>query len=163
MHGRTEVEKYVRALIALDALYKPLSSLGDKGKRRAEKSAKGIVSLLKEGEEKGERIFARVEKSEEERARTLREGIDEFKKKYKEQGEILEGMIAKKRAQKNKYLVFGLNEGYKLAEEDYLGVMMDLGFDRREGSSVYPHILAISERMGKASEQAERSIIVSRG
>ncbi|MBI2124870.1 hypothetical protein HYT92_03705, partial [Candidatus Pacearchaeota archaeon] len=49
------------------------------------------------------------------------------------------------------------------AEEDYLGVMMDLGFNRREASSVYPHILAISERMGKASEQAERSIIVSKG
>jgi len=97
MHGRTEVEKYVRALIALDALYKPLSSLGDKGKRRAEKSAKGIVSLLKEGEEKGERIFARVEKSEEERARTLREGIDEFKKQYKEQGEILEEDVVYKK------------------------------------------------------------------
>ena len=37
---------------------------------------------MKEDEEKGERIFAKVKKKDEEKARTLRQGIDTFKKKY---------------------------------------------------------------------------------
>lgn len=160
MPERTEIEKEVRYLISLDTLYKPLSSLGDKGKRRAEKKASNIVVLLKDGEEKGERIFARVEKLDEEKARTLREGIDEFKKQYPRYGEMLEEFIQKKRVKNNKYLIYGLNGGFKLGEEDYMRVMMDLGFERREASSVYPHIIAISERLGKAFQQAERKMLV---
>ena len=63
----------------------------------------------------------------------------------------------------NKYLSYGLTEGFKLSEEDYIGVMMDLGFDRREAASIYPHIIAISERLGKASEQDKRLILISKG
>lgn len=161
MPERTEIEKCVRNLIAVDVLYKPFSSLGDKGKRRAEKSAKEISQLLKEGEEKGERIFAKTERRDEERARSLREGIDAFKKQYPKYGEILEELIAEKRTKHNRYLVYGLNEGFKLSEEDYMRVMMDLGFERREAASVYPHIISISERLGKASEQAERTILIA--
>ena len=76
-------------------------------------------------------------------------------------GNLLEECIAKKRMKHNRYLRFGLEGGFKLAEEDYVGVMMDLGFTRREANSVYPHILAISERLGKAVEQAERSMLIS--
>lgn len=160
MAERTEIEKEVRSLTALDILYKPFSSLGDKGKRRAEKHEKNIVSLLKDGEEKGERIFARIEKKDEEKARTLREGIDAFKKEYSKYGKLLEECIAKKRLSQNRYLIYGLAGGFKLGEEDYARVMMDLGFTRREANSVYPHILAISERLGKAVEQAERSMLI---
>ena len=39
MPERTNIEKETRMLIALDILYKPLFSLEDKGKRRAEKHA----------------------------------------------------------------------------------------------------------------------------
>lgn len=161
MPERTEIEKETRTLIATDILYKPFSSLGDKGKRRAEKHAKNITAFLKEGEEKGERIFARIEKKDEEKARTLREGIDAFKKEYPKYGNLLEGCIAKKRMSLNKYLIYGLEGSFKLAEEDYVKVMMNLGFTRREANSVYPHILAISERLGKAVEQAERSMLIS--
>lgn len=162
MPERTEVEKETRYLIAMDILYKPFSSLGDKGKRRAEKHAKGIVGLLREGEEKGERIFAKVEKKDEEKARTLREGINAFKKEYPKYGELLEKCIKQKRMSSNKYLIYGLARDFKLGEEDYVRVMIDLGFTRREANSVYPHILAISERLGKAVEQAERSMLISK-
>jgi len=160
MVERTEIEKNVRRLIALDVLYKPFSSLGDKGKRRAEKTAKGIVELIKDKDGTGERIFAKIEKKDIEKARTLREGINIFNKEYPNYGKILEGMIAKKRLKKNKYIVYGLVEGYKLGEEDYVRVMMDLGFDRREASSVYPHIIAVSEKLGKASEYAKREMLI---
>ena len=83
MTERTEVEKNVRLMIASDILYRPLKSLGEKGVRRIEKTAKSISALLKDGSETGERIFAKVEiKSEEEKARTINEGIKEFCSKY---------------------------------------------------------------------------------
>ena len=160
MPERTDIEKETRMLIALDILYKPFSSLGAKGKRKAEKHAKSIVSFLKEGEEKGERIFARVEKRDEEKARDLREGIDAFKEEYPQYGKLLEKCIKEKRMSHNKYIIYGLSEGFKLGEEDYVKVMMGLGFERREANSVYPHILAISDRLGKAVEQAERIMLI---
>jgi hypothetical protein len=160
MPERTEVEKFVRWLIASDIVYRPLKSLGEKGIRRLDKTAKEISSLLKEEEEIGERVFARVERRDEDKARTLREGVNEFVEKYPEHGEILKTIIKKKRRKHNKYLAYGLQEGFKLGEEDYVRVMMDLGFERREAASVYPHILAISERLKKAKEQTERSILL---
>lgn len=98
----------------------------------------------------------------EEKSKTLREGINAFKKEYSSYGKILEGLIAKKRIKRNKNLVYRLNKGYNLSEEDYVWVIMDLGFDRREASAMYPHILAISERLGKANEQMERTILLSK-
>lgn len=163
MVERTEVEKCVRWLVASDILYRQLKSLGEKGVRRLEKTAKELSSLLKEGEEVGERVIAKTEKRDEEKARTLREGINAFKKKYPSYGEILEEMIAEKRLKRNTYLVYSLQEGYKLGEEDYMRVMMDLGFERREAASIYPHIITISQRLEKAAEQAQRSILVAKG
>jgi CRISPR/Cas system-associated protein endoribonuclease Cas2 len=161
MTERTEVEKNVRLLIASDILYRPLKSLGEKGVRRIEKTAKNISALLKDGSETGERIFAKIEvKSEEEKARTLNKGIEEFCKKYPKEGKILTGLIDEKRSQRNKYLTYGLMPDFKLGEEDYLSVMRDIGFERREASSIYPHVIAYSERLGKAYEQSERTILL---
>jgi len=162
MPERTEIEKLVRVLVASDITYRPLKGFGERGVRRLEKTAKEISVLLKEGEETGDRIFARIEKRDEEEARTIRQGIDAFKKEYPEMGEILESKITEKRMKNNKYLVYGLQTGFKLGEEDYLRAMMDLGVDRRVASSLYPHTIAISEMLKKAAEQAQRRILVSK-
>jgi hypothetical protein len=160
MPERTEVERSVRWLVASDILYRPLKSLGEKGLRRLDKTAKEISGLLKEGEEVGERVFARIEREDEEKARTLREGINAFKKAYPKYGEILEAMIAEKRTRSNRYLVFGLQEGFILGEEDYIRAMMDLQFERREASAVYPHVITVSERLKKDEVQAPRRILI---
>lgn len=158
---RTEIEKESRYLIAGDISYRVLESLGKRGARKLIKGADNIASLLKDGEEAGNSICARIEKrDEDEKARTLNEGINEFYKQCPEYGSILKGLIEEKRDKKNKYLVYRLNEGYKLGEEDYVKVIMDIGFDRREACSIYPHILAISERMKKADEKKERTILL---
>ncbi len=162
MVERSALENRVRRLIAEDITSKVLKSLGDKGSRRLKKGAKEIVNLLGEGEEPNNRFYVGIEKSEEEKSKTLREGINAFKKKYSRYGKILEGLIAEKRIKRNKNLVYRLNKGYNLSEEDYVWVIMDLGFDRRETSAMYPHILAISERLGKANEQMERTILLSK-
>jgi hypothetical protein len=161
MVKRSELEKKVRRLIAGDITSKVLKSLGDKGDRRLKKGAKEIVNLLGE-EEPNNRFYVGIERTEEEKARTLREGINAFKKQYGRYGNILEGLIAEKRIKRNKNLVYRLNKGYNLSEEDYIQIMMDLNFERREASAMYPHILAISERLKKANEQMKRTILLSK-
>jgi len=162
MVERSELENRVRRLIAADITYRVLKNLGDKGVRRLDKRAAEIVNLLDAGEEPNNRFYVRIEKIEEEKAKTMREGIDAFKKRYSGYGKILEGLIAEKRMKKNKNLVYGLNEGYNLSEEDYVQIMIDLDFERREASAIYPHILAISKRLERANEQSERTILLSR-
>jgi len=161
MPERTEIEKYVRLMIASDILYRTLNNLGEKGIRRLNKTAKNIVDLLEKKEEIGSRVIAKIEELDEEmKARTTKEGIDEFCKKYPQYGIILKGLIEEKRLKRNKYLVYGLNPPYKLSEEDYIQVIMDLGFDRREASSIYSHILNYSQKEGKANETLERKILL---
>jgi len=160
MVERTEIEKFVRWLIASDILYRPLKSLGEKGIRRLDKTAKNIADLLKQEAEIGERVVVRIEEREEAKARTLKEGIDKFSEKYPKHGEILKGLIKEERTKRNNYLIYGLKEKYKLAEEDYIQVMMDLGFTKREAAEIYPHILSISGRLEKASEHEEKSILL---
>ena len=156
---RSELEKKVRKLIASDISYRVLKSLGEKGVRRLDKIAREIEEAL-ETEEENERFFAQIKTTPEEKARTLRQGIDAFKEEHPRYGLLLEEMIAKKRIQSNKYLFYKLNSGYKLSEEDYVQVIIDLGFERREASAMYPHILSISERLRKADETLERSILL---
>lgn len=161
MPERTEIEKDTRYMIAADILSRPLESVGQKGGRRLCKKAANIVELIRQNEELGNSIYATIQKREEEqRARTQNEGIKAFCREYPKYGKVLMGLIEENRIARNKYLVYGLNKGYKLGEEDYIGVMMDLGFERREASAMYPHIIAISERLGKAGETAERSILL---
>jgi hypothetical protein len=163
MVERTEVEKLTRRLIASDILYRPLKSLGEKGVRRLDRVASNISDLLKDDSEMGERVTAKIEyRDEEEKARTLNEGIKEFSKKYPKYGSILEELIEEKRSKHNKYLVYKLNEGFKLGEDDYLSVMEDLGFERREASSLYPHIISFSERIGKSDIYGERNILLKK-
>ena len=161
MVERSELENRVRRLIAADITYRVLKGLGEKGIRRLNKRAKEIVDLLDMGGQ-NDRFYVEIQKIEDEKARTMKEGINAFKKQYPNYGKILEGLIAEKRIKRNKNLVYSLNEGYKLAEEDYVQVMVDLGFDRREASSMYPHILTISGRIGKADEHKERTILLTK-
>ena len=159
MVERSELESRVRRLVSADILYRTLKSLGERGVRRLDKRSEEIVQLL--DEEENQRFFLKIEEIGEERARTLREGIDKFKEEYPRQGEILEQCISSKRTERNKYLIYGIRRGFHLAEEDYLQVMMDLGFERREASSIYPHILSISRRLKKADEHKKRSTLIS--
>lgn len=162
-NSRTEIEKLTRYMIATDVLARPLKSLGEKGARRLDKKAASIVELINQDGEFGNSVYASVAQiNEDSKARTVNEGIDEFCKDYPKYGTILKGLIEEKRVARNKYLTYGLNEGYKLGEEDYVHVMTDLGFNRREASAMYPQIIAVSERLGKANEYAKRSILLKK-
>ncbi len=159
MVNRNDLEITVRDMVAYDILSKPLSNLGAKADRRRDKMAEQAAELVSFGFS-SERVTAYVETRDEEKARTLREGITSFKRSYPKYGNILEGMIEQKRAQKNEYLVFGINPGFKLGAEDYRRVMKDLGMSSREADAMYPHLLDISDRLGKSRENAERNILL---
>ena len=159
MVERNELETTVRSMVAFDILSKPLVSLGHKADRRRDKLASTAANLVTAGF-RGERVVAYIESRDEEKARTLREGIEDFKEQHPRYGTILEGMIAERRQLSNQYLVFGVADGYKLAAEDYRRVMKDLGMNAREADSMYPHLLDISDRLGKSRENAKRSILL---
>lgn len=159
MAYRNELEKNVRSMVAYDILSKPLSSLGQKAGRRGSKLAKETAELL-QGGMTADRVIARTEEVTEMKARTLREAIDEFKGEFPKYGEVLEGKIQEKRLQRDTQLVYGLANGYRLGAEDYRRVMGDLGLSALEADAMYPHLIDISDRLGKAGEQSLRTILL---
>jgi len=159
MANRSELEIAVRSMVAYDVLSKPLTSLGQKSDRRKDKLGKEISTLLREGD-RFDRVVAYVERRDEEKARTLREGIEAFKEEFPKYGKILEGVIEKRRSLSNRYLVFGLEDGFKLSPDDYRRVMKDLGMTTVEADAMYPHLLQISDRLGKAGENSLRDILL---
>ncbi len=156
---RDDLETNVRSMVAYDILSKPLSSLGQKAGRKEKKLAGETAGLLARMDP-SDRVVAYTEVRNEERARTMREGINEFKEAHPRYGTVLEGMIQQKRFDKNNYLVFGVAEGFKLGVEDYRRVMKDLGMTTVEADAMYGHILNISERLKKAGENEQRSILL---
>lgn len=159
MVSRNDLEITVRDMVAFDILSKPFSSLGSKAYRRRDALAEDVALLVATGE-RAERIVAYVEIREEERARTLREGINTFKDEHPRYGAILEGLIEEKRKRSNQYLVFGIAPDFRLGAEDYRRVMKDLGMTTVQADSIYPHLLEISARLGKAGENATRDILL---
>jgi hypothetical protein len=155
----TELEAKVRDMVAYDILSKPLSSLGQKAGRRRDKLAGETAKLLREGEE-FERVTAYVRRTEEEKARTLREGIDAFSEAHPKYGSILEEMIQEKRTRSNRHLYYAITPGFNLGATDYRSVMRDLGLSPIEADAMYPHLMQLSERLGQAGEQSLRSILL---
>ena len=70
MVERTEIETNVRCLVAKDIIFRPLSSLGGKAERRRDKIAGDISDLIRHGYEPGERVFAKIEKRDDEKTIT---------------------------------------------------------------------------------------------
>ena len=159
MVERSDLEMCVRTLVAYDIVSKPLSSLGQKADRRKDNLAGEVATLLKEDEE-FKRVTAYTQRIDEEKARTLREGINDFKEKYSKYGKVLEGMIQEKRIKKNKYLCYGINEGFNLGAEDYRRVMRNVGLTTEQADAMYPHLKTMSDKLGKAKEQSLRKILL---
>ncbi|MDP3917387.1 MAG: hypothetical protein Q8Q42_03830 [Nanoarchaeota archaeon] len=161
MVQRTELETTIRRMVANDILSKPLSSLGQKAARRRDSLSKEAERLLRTGARLDlERAFVRMERTSEEKARTMREGIEAFQETHPRYGAILEGLIKEKRLKNNTQLVYGIANGFNLGLEEYRGVMRDLGMSTRQADAMYTHLLDISEQLGKAGEYEERTILL---
>src|SRR3989344_9115614 len=106
------LEREIVNLVAVDRLYIPSSSFDGKLKRRREKYAKDIELL--ENPYEGERVYARIEEEDKDKARGMREGIEKFCEEFPKYGKILNEFIDEERVVREKHLFFGMNEGKRL-------------------------------------------------
>jgi hypothetical protein len=153
-----DLERQVIELIATDRIDMPISSMSGKLKRQKPKLAEGI-DLGGRSRYSGERVYARVENEEKEKARGMREGVNEFARKFPQYGIILNGIIEEKRVERETHLYFGMQDGCRLTADDYLGVMRSLGFTEATARNLYPELMDISRNLSRQRNE-ERSILI---
>ena len=157
-NGNEGLERQLIELIATDRIDKPISSMSGKLKRAKPKLAQVIDFPGRRYN--GERVFARIDENDASKARGMKEGIAKFADEFPKYGEILQGYIQEQRAIRERYLVFGMNEGCKVTSQDYLGVMKDLGFSDATSERLYPELMDISRKLSKIRDETERSILI---
>jgi hypothetical protein len=157
---RTEPEKLVRKLVAMNDLRIPFSSLYQKNKKIEKEYALGISNYVGQSADFGNSVSAYVEKTEKQKARGMEEGIEEFSKQYPRYGNILKGLIDEKRAKKEVYLNYCVKLGYKLNDNEYINVMRDIGLTDTEAEAMFPKLMDISARLKKKQKEGLREILV---
>jgi len=158
---RTEGEKAVRKLVATNNLRIPFSSIYQKIKACEDNFAAGIQGYVNEKVNFGNSATAIVEYKDKNAARGMRDGIDAFKTQYPKYGAILEGLIQEKRVKSETHLIYGLNEGYKLHDNEYVSIIKDVaGLNDSEAEIIFPEIMKVSERLNKKKKEGLRDILV---
>jgi len=152
-----QLERQVIKLIALDRIDIPVSSMSGKLKREKPKVAREIQ--VPRGNYSGDRVYARVEEEEGQKARGMKEAIDIFCEKHEQYGVELRGLIAEQRTTREPHLYFGMQEGCRLTSADYMDVMTSLGFSEAKAESMYQELMDASRKISKARCE-ERSILV---
>jgi hypothetical protein len=156
-----KLERQLIELIATDRIDVPISSMSGKLKRAKKKLAPAVdLSAYKDKNFEGERVYARVETEDKEKARTMSAAIDVFCKQYKRPGKVLKGIIAEKRIKSETHLYFGMNEGRRLTADDYRGVMANLGFTPASAEGLYGKLMEASRKISRSRVDGERSILV---
>lgn len=153
------LERSVIQLVAADRIDIPISSISGKLKRMKPKLALAVDIGDESKPYKGERVYARVEKENEMKARGMRDGIEEFSRRYPQYGKILEGIIAEQREWRETHLYFGMRDGCRLTADDYLGVMTDLGFTPARSEGLYAELMEVSRNLSRKRDE-ERSVML---
>ena len=158
---RTEPEKAVRKLIATNDLRIPFSSVYQKIKSFEDTLTEGIQGYVTEKADFGNSVLANVSYEDKMKTRGMKEGIKAFKAQYPRYGDILEGLIAEKRTEREIYLNYGFNAGYKLNDNEYVSVIKDVaGLSDDEAEAMFPKIMKISERLKKKQKEGLREILI---
>lgn len=152
------LERQIIQLIATDRIDVPISSMSGKLKRQKPKLAQAID--LGKNRYNGERVFAYFSNKDENKARGTSEGIEKFTEEFPKYGKILQGYIEEQRAVRERYLVFGMNDGCKVTADDYRSVMQKLGFTPAMAENLYPELMNISRNLKKKRDEYKRSILV---
>jgi hypothetical protein len=153
-----DIERKVIEIVATDRVSIPVKSMAGKLDRQRPKLARDLG--LKDGESfEGDRVYARVETENIEKARRLSDAVESFCADYRREGDILKGYIAEKRFEAETHLYFGVNPGARLSAEDYLGVMRNLGFTESTARSLYPELMEVSRQISRKRDE-ERSILI---
>lgn len=153
------LERQLIEIVAMDRIDRPISSMSGKLKRRKPKLAKA-VELPKE-KFSGDRVWARVDEEDKQKARGMKEGIEKFEENFPKYSRILKGYIEEQRTIREKYLVFGMNNGCRITSQDYMGVMKELGFTPAIAERLYPELMDISHKLKRKRDETERSILIN--
>src|SRR3989338_4022581 len=152
-------ERQVLELIATDRLHIPVSSMSGKLKRRQPKLAQEL-GLVEGRPFFGDRAYARVESEDVSKARRLSDAVETYCADRPREGAVLKGYIAETRIEAETHVYFGMNEGCRLTEADYLGVMADLGFSEAVARNLYQPLLDVSRKISKKRDEGERSVLI---
>ena len=152
-----ELERHVVSLVATDRLYIPRSSFDGKLKRSRKKMADSLE--FTEDSYQGERVYARVEDVDKQKARGIRDGVNEFAKKFPKYGKILNGIIEEKRTVRENHLYFGMNKGRRVTNDDYMAVLENMGLGTATAEKYLDVALDISRNMTRKRDE-ERSILL---
>lgn len=153
------LERQILELVAMDRIEIPISSLSGKLKRQKPKLAGDIDLSDHNGKYSGERSYARVESEDLQKARGMKEGIAEFSKRHPKYGAELQSLIDEKRDERETHLYFGLNEGCRLSDSDYIGVMKSLGYTESAAQNLYPALMETSRKISKKRDEERRILI----
>ncbi len=153
-----DLEREILNLVATDRLYIPSSSFDGKLKRRREKVAEEIE--LPKNPFQGERVYARVKEEDKDKARGMREGIEKFAQEFPKYGKILEGYIQEERVVREKHLYFGVAEGKRLTNDDYMAVLKDMGLGPAIAERYCEVALDISRNLTRKRNDEERSVLI---
>ena len=154
-----DLERQIIEIIATDRIDKPISSMSGKLKRAKPRLAK-LIELAPGDSFEGDRTYARVDTSNRDKARGMRQGIEAFKELHPRYGTILEGLIAEQRVASETHLYFGMNENCRITADDYIGVMMEIGFTEAIAKRLYPELMDISRNLARKRDETERSILI---
>jgi len=156
-----ELERQIINLVATDRLYRPSSSFDGKLERRRPKLAQSIASYDGfDGEFQGDRAYARLVTEDRNKARDVSAGIRDFTEANPEQGAILQDYINKSRKSRERHLYFGMNDGCRVAHEDYMAVLTNMGLSEQRAEQYLAVAMDISRNLQKNSGDEERSVIV---
>ena len=153
------LERQVIELVATDRISIPIRSMGNKLYKSRPKLAKNLDLSEFDKDFVGDRVYARVEYEDHEKARGMTEAIEKFEEKYPKYGEILRGYIAEKRTDRETHLYFGMNDGKHLTSEDYIGVMQRLGLTQGTAQALYPELMKVSRKLSKKRDE-DRSVLI---
>lgn len=152
------LERQVINLVATDRLYVPSSSFDGKLERRRPKIALDLGRINRGFQ--GERTYVRIENKDKNKARGMREGIAKFTEEFPKYGKILEGYIQEQRVVREKHLYFGVQDGKRLTNDDYLEVLTNMGLGSVTAQKYCDVALDISRNLMKKRSDAERSVLI---
>jgi len=159
------LERQIIDLVAIDRIYVPMSSFDGKLKSKRPKVGYSISEdeVFKEAglNFQGERAYARVEKKNKLKARDVNAGMAEFAEKFPDYGAKLDKMITRQRKKRETHLYFGMNEGRRLTQEDYMNVMQDLGLSSERSEQLYPVVMEISRNLTRKRDE-DRSVLIGK-
>ncbi len=156
-------EKQIIRLIAMDRIDVTLSSLDNKLRKQRSNLAEEVAEDVgKQSEFVGKRTYARTDVKDKRLARGMKVAIEEFEKEFPLYGKILRKKIAEKRDLREEHLYFGTRDSSRIAGQDYLEVLTDLGISEHQAHMMYPLVIEASRKIQQARNNQERSAIVGK-